>query len=1041
MHQLAQDRRALLRYLLQDLQVRGRDVLLPVGCSDFDEWLLDALSVERLLKQLKSGAPTLDLINACISTSTSAAARKDYLSTPPRGTTTGGEDGGIVDFRTLISGDATPSAVAAAADAAAAAEQDSHLPQLRLKSLQVGLQEYQLKELAYAIFLSCASAQASPGLLADLRASLELNETRAAELQRITTLVGQHGITSLASLEMHIRLLQIVRPSAFDSFRNFVRWRDTVTSVIWLVLSQAVRDTWVAAPAEGSGGSSGGEASARMLLARLKGGLRRLDVRVADDYDDAEYGEAAEAVFGAADQLAQRCQTGWSFPWGLRARLAELLLRGIFDTLDEGQYNDHRQELLGILQGTVWRQLQITPDVHNAVFAWVHFRQFAVSQELLLLEVARQAIQSVRTAGASPRLEGSGSPLLVTKEEYDSQFPAEVMACVSQSVCEVLGNYHASVDDPRVMKGLIGVLDAAEAAGGRRDQLPQLLDGCIAASVEAAFDASLEQLSANVSAEEDLIMLLAASCAELFKREAATYSPLLAAHQPQARVVAAATLHEVYGAKMLPWLIGVNGLTKSALEAIRASMALEELLLEECRDSEAAPDPWGTMERLSPLLYTWAQGQISMLGGWMDRILSAEDWTRVSKQRAHGSRSVVETIKIVTETLEALFDMKLAIPAGVVRCLTEGVDLAMQKYCEFVRQQVGSPDAIIPPRPPLTRYKREIAVQAEQQAAAAASGVTPAGQLSKMKSKVHEALNINWLPPLGTTEEERRVMAFHYDGLVVRLNSVQHLMDSLGGLERMVVDRWDDGRPRSAKARDGKSAYDWIAGMFDGARAAAARTRDHLARFIAVRLVFGELRDTIYERLYRFHVQVSRLEMVLQEVDRLLGDICSHVHDALPPKLARAVCSALVSAVQSVLLDGGPFRLFTPQDVDMLEADMAQMRAMFYADGDGIGLEEVDAVCRPLSDVVDLMQLDTGLIIQNLKQANATLGRFHKSPRGTPAALDPDVLLRILCHRADHAASKYLKKDYKIPKKMPGALSSSVSDVASKAGGVFRRGK
>ena len=139
----------------QDLQVRGRDVLLPVGCSDFDEWLLDALSVERLLKQLKSGAPTLDLINACISTSTSAAARKDYLSTPPRGTTTGGEDGGIVDFRTLISGDATPSAVAAAADAAAAAEQDSHLPQLRLKSLQVG---------GYSARLLWWSGQASPCL-------------------------------------------------------------------------------------------------------------------------------------------------------------------------------------------------------------------------------------------------------------------------------------------------------------------------------------------------------------------------------------------------------------------------------------------------------------------------------------------------------------------------------------------------------------------------------------------------------------------------------------------------------------------------------------------------------------------------------------------------------------------------------------------------------------------------------------------------------------------------------------------------------------
>lgn len=53
-----------------------------------------------------------------------------------------------------------------------------------------------------------------------------------------------------------------------------------------------------------------------------------------------------------------------------------------------------------------------------------------------------------------------------------------------------------------VLQGLVGVLEAAEAACGRREALPQLLEGCIAASVEAAFDASLAQLSANVSAGE-----------------------------------------------------------------------------------------------------------------------------------------------------------------------------------------------------------------------------------------------------------------------------------------------------------------------------------------------------------------------------------------------------------------------------------------------------------------------------------------------------------------------------------------------------------
>ena len=54
--------------------------------------------------------------------------------------------------------------------------------------------------------------------------------------------------------------------------------------------------------------------------------------------------------------------------------------------------------------------------------------------------------------------------------------------------------------------------------------------------------------------------------------------------------------------------------------------------------------------------------------------------------------------------------------------------------------------------------------------------------------------------------------------------------------------------------------------------------------------------------------QVTRLELVLTEVDRHLGELCGRVHDALPPRLARAVCAALVTAVQSVLLDGGPYR-------------------------------------------------------------------------------------------------------------------------------------
>lgn len=133
----------------QDVQSRGTEVLLPVGCSDYDEWLLDALSVDRLLKQLRSKAAKLDLINACVTSSTSgslaAAARRESLAaTPPRGASSAMED--AEDYRRLMPGSGTPSAGFVGAGSGGAGDlgqeegndADSSVPQLRLKSLHVG---------------------------------------------------------------------------------------------------------------------------------------------------------------------------------------------------------------------------------------------------------------------------------------------------------------------------------------------------------------------------------------------------------------------------------------------------------------------------------------------------------------------------------------------------------------------------------------------------------------------------------------------------------------------------------------------------------------------------------------------------------------------------------------------------------------------------------------------------------------------------------------------------------------------------------------
>lgn len=133
----------------QDLQARGVEVLLPVGCSDFDEWLLGALSAERLLKQLRG--PTkpakLDLINACVSASTGplATGRRESWQTPPRvgrdSMSHGGDEAPVVDIRSLLLADSagTPGESQQAAAPAGPDEAGADgAPQLRLRSLQVG---------------------------------------------------------------------------------------------------------------------------------------------------------------------------------------------------------------------------------------------------------------------------------------------------------------------------------------------------------------------------------------------------------------------------------------------------------------------------------------------------------------------------------------------------------------------------------------------------------------------------------------------------------------------------------------------------------------------------------------------------------------------------------------------------------------------------------------------------------------------------------------------------------------------------------------
>jgi hypothetical protein len=64
----------------------------------------------------------------------------------------------------------------------------------------------------------------------------------------------------------------------------------------------------------------------------------------------------------------------------------------------------------------------------------------------------------------------------------------------------------------------------------------------------------------------------------------------------------------------------------------------------------------------------------------------------------------VEVQRMVDNIMDAMMDMRLRLPVGVVEHLTGGVDDAIQKLTSNVLYHVGSADVLVPPVPPLTRW-------------------------------------------------------------------------------------------------------------------------------------------------------------------------------------------------------------------------------------------------------------------------------------------------------------------------------------------------
>ncbi|KAL9269900.1 unc-13-like protein [Drosera capensis] len=122
---------------------------------------------------------------------------------------------------------------------------------------------------------------------------------------------------------------------------------------------------------------------------------------------------------------------------------------------------------------------------------------------------------------------------------------------------------------------------------------------------------------------------------------------------------------------------------------------------------------------------------------------------------------------------------------------------------------------------------------------------------------------------------------------------------------------------------------------------------------------------------------------------------------------------------------------------------VAHAQEFFVADGEGLGCSLVEQEASFAQQVVTMFSNQTGTIIQGLMNASErTPGHMQSYRLGNRSLVDADVLIRVLCHKKDREASKFLKSQYRLPKSseyeetsmnVSSSSSSIISDLMNRS--------
>ncbi|KAL8061867.1 hypothetical protein ABFX02_02G110600 [Erythranthe guttata] len=845
-------------------------------------------------------------------------------------------------------------------------------------------------------------------LLETMRVQMEISEemdirTRRALLSGMVGKVGKRMDTLLIPLE----LLCCISRTEFSDKKSYIKWQKRQLNML--------EEGLVNHPVVGFGESGRKASELRVLLAKIEE-----SESLPSGTGDLQRTDCLRSLRDIAIPLAERPARGdltgeichWADGYHLNVRLYEKLLLSVFDVLDEGKLTEEVDEMLELFKST-WRILGITETIHYTCYAWVLFRQFIITGEQDILQHAIYQLKRIplkEQRGPQERLHLKSLTCSIQSEKgfQELTFLQSFLLPIQKWADTRLSDYHLHFSEGSKMmeNGLLVAMVARRLLLEEPELAMQAapltdteqIEKYVSSSIKHAFARIIEDVETLVdSTNEHPLALLAEETRKFLKKDTTMHLPILTQRHPNAGAVLASLVHKLYGIKLKPFLDSAEHLTEDVVSVFPAADSLEQNLISVITSTceEGSADSY--LKKLNlykieivsgTLVLRWVNSQLARISAWVERVIQQENWAPVSAQQRHGS-SIVEVYRIIEETVDQFFALKVPMRPGELSSLFRGIDNAFQVYTRHVLDSLADKEDIIPPVPPLTRYRKE----------------------SGIKAFVKKELTDSRLPDVRKSTD---INVLTTPTLCVQLNTLFYAISQLNILEDSISGRWtkkyhahSTKRPTEDNLRNSIQKD-----SFDGSRKDINAAIDQICEFAGTKTIFWDLREVFIDGLYKPSVHQSRLETLIDPLDVVLNQLCDLIVEPLRDRVVTGLLQASLDGLIRVVLDGGPSRLFTPADAKLLEEDLEVLKEFFISGGDGLPRGVVENQVARIRQIIKLQSYESRELIEDLKSASEM---EMQGGRGRLGA-DAKTLIRILCHRSDSEASQFLKKQYKIPK-------------------------